>query len=74
MTRLTNNISNVSSSLSSLASTGKSTIARAVASKYNEQKRLEASVFFSRGSRDVSYTGKFVTSIAVKLARNVLTL
>jgi hypothetical protein len=50
---------------------GKSTIARTVARKYSEQKRLGASFFFSRGGGDVSNAGKFFTSIAVQLADNV---
>jgi hypothetical protein len=57
-----------------LAGTGKSTIARTVARRYFEQKRLGASFFFSRGSGDVSHAGKFVTSIAVQLANSVPTL
>jgi hypothetical protein len=57
--------------LSGLAGTGKSTIARTVARRYFEEKRLAASFFFSRGGGDVSHAGKFVTSIAVQLAHNV---
>lgn len=60
--------------LSGLAGTGKSTIARTVARKYYEQKRLGASFFFSRGSGDVGHAGKFVTSIAVQLANDVPSL
>jgi hypothetical protein len=57
--------------LSGLAGTGKSTIARTVARKYSERKRLGASFFFSRGGGDdVSHAEKFVTSIAVQLANN----
>jgi hypothetical protein len=57
-----------------LAGTGKSTIARTVACRYFEQKRLGASFFFSRGGGDVRHAGKFVTSIAVQLASSVSTL
>jgi hypothetical protein len=57
--------------LSGLAGTGKSTIARTVARRYFEEKRLAASFFFSRGGGDVGHAGKFVTSIAVQLAHNV---
>jgi hypothetical protein len=57
--------------LSGLAGTGKSTIARTVARRYYDKKRLAASFFFSRGGGDVSHAGKFVTSLAVQLARNV---
>jgi NACHT domain len=53
-----------------LAGTGKSTVARTVARKYFERKRLGASFFFSRGGGDVSHAGKFFTSIAVQLANN----
>ncbi|KAF1985199.1 hypothetical protein K402DRAFT_394897 [Aulographum hederae CBS 113979] len=60
--------------LNGLAGTGKSTIARTVARKYYDQKRLGASFFFSRGGGDVSHAGKFVTSIAWQLASNVPTL
>ncbi|USP76690.1 uncharacterized protein yc1106_03964 [Curvularia clavata] len=59
--------------LSGLAGTGKSTIARTVAHKYDEEKnRLAASFFFSRGgSEDVRYAKKFATSLAVQLMHNV---
>ncbi|KAH8679631.1 vegetative incompatibility protein HET-E-1 [Tricladium varicosporioides] len=57
--------------LNGLAGTGKSTIARTVARKYFEQKRLGASFFFSRGGGDVGHASKFFTSIAVQLASNV---
>jgi hypothetical protein len=51
-----------------MAGTGKSTIARTVADKYSEQKRLGASFFFSRDSGDINHAGKFFASIAVQLA------
>jgi hypothetical protein len=57
--------------LNGLAGTGKSTIARTVARKYYNQKRLGASFFFSRGGGDVSNASKFCTSIAVQLANDV---
>src|ERR1700728_4300026 len=57
--------------LNGLAGTGKSTIARTVAYRYFDQKRLGASFFFSRGGGDVGHAGKFFTSFAVQLARNV---
>jgi hypothetical protein len=57
--------------LNGLAGTGKSTIARTVARRYFEQKRLGASFFFSRGGGDVGHAGKFVSSIAVQLARSI---
>jgi hypothetical protein len=60
--------------LSGLAGTGKSTIARTVARRYFEQKRLGASFFFSRGGGDVGHAGKFFTSIAVQLAYNAPSL
>ncbi|KAH6703049.1 WD40-repeat-containing domain protein [Leptodontidium sp. MPI-SDFR-AT-0119] len=60
--------------LNGLAGTGKSTVSRTVARRYNEQKRLGASFFFSKGGGDVSYAGKFFTSLAVQLAFNVPSL
>jgi hypothetical protein len=57
--------------LSGLAGTGKSTVARTVARSYHEKQRLAASFFFSRGGGDVGHAGKFVTSIAVDIAKNV---
>jgi hypothetical protein len=60
--------------LNGLAGMGKSTISRTVARRYNEQKRLGASFFFSRGGGDVSHAGRFVTSIALQLASNVPSL
>jgi hypothetical protein len=54
-----------------LAGTGKSIIARTIARAYSNRSRLGASFFFSRGGGDIGYEGKFVTSIAVQLARNV---
>ncbi|KAF2032675.1 hypothetical protein EK21DRAFT_17690, partial [Setomelanomma holmii] len=54
-----------------LAGTGKSTIARTVARRYHDWQRLAASFFFLRGGSNVSYAGKFVTSIAVQLAHSV---
>ena len=56
--------------LNGLAGTGKSTIARTVARRYFEQKRLGASFFFSRGGGDVGHAGKLFTSIAMQLAYN----
>jgi hypothetical protein len=57
--------------LSGLAGTGKSTIARTVARKYFDKKRLGASFFFSRGGGDIGHAGKFVTSIAFQLANSI---
>jgi len=56
--------------LNGLAGSGKSTIARTVARRYFEQKRLGASFFFSRGGGDVGHASKFFTSITVQLAHN----
>ena len=50
------------------------TIARTIARKYSEQKRLGASFFFSTGGGDRSHTGKFFTTIAVQLANVSSTL
>lgn len=60
--------------LNGLAGTGKSTIARTVARKYYNQKRLGASFFFLRGGGDVGHAGKFVTSIARQLASSIPSL
>jgi len=57
--------------LNGLAGTGKSTIARTVARRFFEQKRLAASFFFSRGGGDVGHAGKFVLSIAVQLTSSI---
>jgi hypothetical protein len=57
-----------------LAGTGKSTISRTVADRYNEQRRLGASFFFSKGSGDASHAGKFFTTLAVQLAKTVPSL
>jgi NACHT domain len=54
--------------LNGLAGTGKSTIARTVARRFFEQKRLGASFLFSKGGGDVGNAGKFFTSLAVQLA------
>ncbi|OAF63117.1 hypothetical protein VC83_00674, partial [Pseudogymnoascus destructans] len=60
--------------LNGLAGTGKSTISRTVARRYNEQKRLGASFFFSKAGGDVSHAGKFFTSLAVQLAKTIPSL
>jgi hypothetical protein len=57
--------------LNGMAGTGKSTIARTVARKYHEEKRLGASFFFSRSGRDISHGDKLVATIAAQLAKNV---
>jgi hypothetical protein len=57
--------------LNGLAGTGKSTIARTISRKYFEEKRLGASFCFTKGGGDVGHAGKFVTSIAVQLAKSV---
>jgi len=57
--------------LSSLAGTGKSTIARTIARKYFEENALGGSFFFSKGGGDISHAGKFFTSIARQLANAI---
>lgn len=57
--------------LNGLAGTGKTTIAHTVARYYLNKKHLGASFFFTRGGGDASHADKFVTSIAVQLARNL---
>jgi hypothetical protein len=54
--------------LSGWPGTGKSAIARTISRKFNEQGRLAASFFFSRGGGDSSHAGLFVTSFARQLA------
>ncbi|RFU31129.1 hypothetical protein B7463_g5199, partial [Scytalidium lignicola] len=60
--------------LNGLAGTGKSTIARTVARRFFDQKRLGASFLFSKGGGDVSNASKFFTSLAVQLASTVPSL
>jgi hypothetical protein len=60
--------------LNGLAGTGKSTVSRTVACRYNKQKRLGASFFFPKDGGDVSHARKFFTSLAVQLAINVPSL
>ncbi|KAF3031956.1 hypothetical protein E8E12_002491 [Didymella heteroderae] len=57
--------------LSGLAGTGKTTVARSVALLSRTKQQLGASFFFSKGGGDAGRAGKFVTSIAVQLARSV---
>lgn len=57
--------------LNGLPGTGKSTVARTVAQNSLSEKRLGASFFFSRNGRDVSRAEKFVTTIAVQLAKSI---
>lgn len=54
--------------LNGMAGTGKSTIARTVARTLNEQNRLAANFFFSRGRGDLSHTGKLFSTVASQLA------
>ena len=51
-----------------MAGTGKSTIARTITRTLNDQKRLAANFFFSRGRGDLSHTGKLFSTIAIQLA------
>jgi hypothetical protein len=55
--------------LNGMAGTGKSTIARTIASEYYNQKRLGANFFFSRDTEDRSHSRMFFTTVAVQLAR-----
>lgn len=54
--------------LRGMAGTGKSTIARTIASQIFDQKRLGASFFFSRGQGDLGHAGKFFGTLAYQLA------
>lgn len=53
-----------------MAGMGKSTIARTVAYEFSEAKHLGASLFFSKGGGDLGNAQKFVTTIALQLARS----
>jgi hypothetical protein len=55
--------------LDGMAGTGKSTIARTVAHSCNDEGRLGASFFFSRGGGELETARTFVTTLAVQLAR-----
>jgi len=55
--------------LNGMAGTGKSTIARTVARKWDDKKRRGASFFFSRGQGDLAHATKFFATIAYQLAR-----
>ncbi len=57
--------------LNGMAGTGKSTIARTVARTCCDEERLGASFFFSRGGGELETARKFVTSIAMQLARRL---
>lgn len=57
--------------LSGIAGTGKSTIARTVASTHNDSGRLGACFFFSGRSGHLSNAKRFVTTIARQLADSV---
>jgi NACHT domain len=54
--------------LSGMAGTGKSTIARTIASSFSKKGYLGASFFFSRGGGDLGHAGKFVSTLAYQLA------
>jgi hypothetical protein len=54
--------------LNGMAGTGKSTIARTVARRFADQKRLGASFFFFRGGGDLSLASKFFCTLASQLA------
>ncbi|KAL3474049.1 hypothetical protein BJX99DRAFT_260751 [Aspergillus californicus] len=60
--------------LNGWAGTGKSTIARTISRKCHEKQRLGATFFFSKGGGDIGHAGKFVTTIAGQLARNIVHL
>jgi hypothetical protein len=57
--------------LSGIAGTGKSTIARTVASRCADAKCLGGSFFFVRGHSDLASADKFVTTVAVQLAEAI---
>ncbi len=57
--------------LSGIAGTGKSTIARTVASRCADTKRLGGSFSFVRGGGDLASAEKFVTTVAVQLTEAI---
>ena len=57
--------------LMGMAGTGKSTVARTVARRLGDQKRLGASFFFSRGQGDRGHAVKFFPTLAFELATSV---
>ncbi|KAF2019219.1 WD40 repeat-like protein [Aaosphaeria arxii CBS 175.79] len=57
--------------LSGVAGTGKSTIARTIARKYQHQGHLGANFFFSRGGGEVSRADKLFTTLAFQLANKI---
>jgi NACHT domain len=54
--------------LKGLAGTGKSTIARTIASKFDVKQRLGASFFFARGQGDRGHAKMFFTTLAFQLS------
>jgi len=54
--------------LNGMAGTGKSTVARTVARRWYDQKRLGATFFFSRGRGDLANASKFFATLACQLA------
>jgi len=54
--------------LSGMAGTGKSTVSRMVARRWDDEKRLGASFFFSRGRGDLANASKFFATLACQLA------
>jgi hypothetical protein len=57
--------------LNGMAGTGKSTIALTIAREYDEQGRLGASFFFSRGGGDLGSSSKVFTTLAAQLANKL---
>ena len=51
-----------------MAGTGKSTVSRTVARRWNDKKRLGASFFFSCGQGDLANASKFFATLACQLA------
>ena len=60
--------------LTGMAGTGKSTVARTVARKLGDQKRLGASFFFSRGQGDRGRAVKFFPTLAFELLTSIAAL
>ena len=60
--------------MNGVAGTGKSTISRTIAKRFQDQGGLGASFFFKRGERDRGHAGLFFTTIASQLNSKIPTL
>lgn len=54
-----------------MAGTGKSTISRTIAQKFDDKGDLGATFFFKRGGGDRGHAGMFIKTIVTQLVRKV---